>query len=116
MNIENELGRYGQTVSLHLPDGWSSGDFGAMIRPLRYKNKMYLDGVNTQIGFNAQGHYLYIGPSTHDITLLADGAWILSHGIKYRIDRAEKVRLGDSVLFIWAIIRTIVEAETEGNE
>lgn len=40
----------------------------AFISPLRYKNKMYLYGVNTEIGYNSQGHYLYIGHPTPDLT------------------------------------------------
>ena len=88
----------------------------AFIQPLRYKNKMYLNGVNTVIGFNSQGHYLYIGPPDPDLTLAQDGEYISCMGEKYRIDRAEKVYKGEDVFYIWAIIRVIVEPEEDDYE
>lgn len=36
--------RYGRSVSLSMEDGWHSPQFRALIQPLRYKNKMYLEG------------------------------------------------------------------------
>ena len=92
-------------------DGEKEQTFKALIQPLRYKNKMYLDGIYTEIGFNSQGHYLYIGPPDPDLTLAQDGEYISCMGEKYRIDRAEKVYKGEDVFYIWAIIRVIVETE-----
>ena len=109
MKIEKMLDTYGRAVEFNTAD--TAKSYKAFIQPLRYKNKMYLDGVYTQIGFNSQGHYLYIGPPDPDLTACADGAFLLSDGIKYQIDRAEKVYNGNRVFYIWAIIRTIVEVE-----
>ena len=83
----------------------------ALIQPLRYKNKMYLDGIYTEIGFNSQGHYLYIGPPSPDLTLASDKGYLVADGVSYRIDRAERVYNGESIFYIWAIIRTIVEVD-----
>lgn len=41
--------RYGRSVSLSMEDGWHSPQFRALIQPLRYKNKMYLEGVHTRL-------------------------------------------------------------------
>ena len=100
--------QYGRKVNLCTENGIKQS-FRAMIQPLRYKNKMYLDGIYTEIGFNSQGHYLYIGPPEVDLTAVADGEYLSADTIKYQIDRAEKVYAGDKVFYIWAIIRTIVE-------
>lgn len=100
--------KYGQNVSLKTDDGWSSPIYGAFIQPLRYKNKMYLNGVNTVIGFNSQGHYLYIGPPEHS---LIESCRIESNGMKFTVDRSEKVYFKNEVVYIWAIIREIVEVE-----
>ena len=100
--------QYGRKVNLCTENGIKQS-FRAMIQPLRYKNKMYLDGIYTEIGFNSQGHYLYIGPPEVDLTSVADGEYLSADTIKYQIDRAEKVYAGDKVFYIWAIIRTIVE-------
>ncbi|MCR4614795.1 MAG: hypothetical protein K5756_01410 [Clostridiales bacterium] len=109
MNISSIFKKYGRSVSIYDAMGFSAGDFHAFIQPLRYKNKMYLDGVNTQIGFNSQGHYLYIGPPEYDFTGLSGDSWLECGGKKYKIDRAEIVYRGNKKYYVWAIIREIVE-------
>ena len=109
MTLKSMLEKYGQEVTLKTDDGWSSPIFVALIQPLRYKNKMYLNGVNTVIGFNSQGHYLYIGPPDHDPE--KERCHVESNGKKYTVDRWEKVYFKNEVIYVWAIIREIVEVE-----
>ncbi|HZJ78348.1 MAG TPA: hypothetical protein VFD52_06100 [Clostridia bacterium] len=111
MNTTPLFNKFGQEISLHSSDGQISNSYYGFIQPLRYKNKMYLDGVNTQIGFNNQGHYLYLGPPDQDLTAIDSGGWIMCNNIKYKIDRCEKVYRGNQAFYIWAIIRTIVEID-----
>ena len=113
MQIRHFFDRYGRSAHLEEPDGWQSTPFRCFLQPLRYKNKMYLYGVNTQIGFNAQGHYLYIGPPEHDLTQLSTRATLHVGDKAYLIDRAEKVYCGEALYYIWAIVRTVV---LEGEE
>lgn len=113
MDFSKMITRYGRKAVLCEPDGWRSTVFHCLLQPLRYKNKMYLNGVNTQIGFNAQGHYLYIGPAEHDITKLSENATLKVDDEEYLIDRAEKVFYGEKVFYIWAIIRSVVEESEE---
>ena len=111
MSITSIFESYGRPSSFSSKNGEKITDMKAFISPLRYKNKMYLYGVNTEIGYNSQGHYLYIGPPNPDLTSAEDGAYITCMGEKYRIDRAEKVYKGNEIFYIWAIIRVIVEIE-----
>ncbi len=111
MKIAPVFEAYGRPAEFSSKDGKTLKEMRAFISPLRYKNKMYLYGVNTEIGYNSQGHYLYIGPPDPDLTLAQDGEYISCMGEKYRIDRAEKVYKGEEVFYIWAIIRVIVETE-----
>ncbi len=104
--------KFGREISIKRYDGWSSAIFHGFIQPLRYKNKIYLDGVYTVIGFDNQGKYLYIGPAEHDLTALdTSSGYIYADGAKYTIDRAEKVYCGKSPVYIWAIIREVVEVD-----
>lgn len=107
MTIEPMMKKYGRSCTL--VSGETDISMSAFISPLRYKNKMYLYGVNTEIGYNSEGYYLYIGPPVPDITLAEDEDYIECGGEKYRIDRAEKVHKGDGVFYIWAIIRKMTE-------
>lgn len=113
MQITHFMDRFGRRACLMQRDGWTSTPFHCFLQPLRYKNKMYLYGVNTQIGYNAQGHYLYIGPPEHDLTCVSDETELVIGDVHYRIDRAEKVFCGESPYYIWAIVRTVVEEESE---
>ncbi|NLX93343.1 MAG: hypothetical protein GXZ02_05700 [Clostridiales bacterium] len=108
MKIEQLMKRYGREMKLSLPSGDTSKAFFGFIQPLRYKNKMYLFGVNTPIGYNCQGYYLYIGPSAHDLTLMPQDTRLCADGVEYQIDRAEKVYQNGKVFYIWAVIRTVV--------
>ena len=110
MNIAKYIQDYGRQADLVSPSGAVSEN-RAFISPLRYKNKMYLSGVYTDIGFNSEGHCLYIGAPGCDLTAAPAGAYILADGIKYRIDRVEKVYAKDEVFYIWAIIRVMIEED-----
>ena len=107
----NPFAPYGRTVTLCDANGSTLNTFKALIQPLRYKNKMYLDGIYTEIGFNSQGHYLYLGPPEPDLCSLTAGDHLCADGMSYQIDRAEKVYHKDKVFYIWAIIRTITEVD-----
>ena len=113
MHITQFIDRYGRKARLTQEDGWESTPFHCFLQPLRYKNKMYLYGVNTRIGYNAQGHYLYIGPPEHDLTAMQDNVLLCVDGENYRIDRAEKVYCGEQLYYVWAIVRTVVEESEE---
>lgn len=111
MRAESIFEDYGRPAEFASKEGKIIKEMRAFISPLRYKNKMYLYGVNTEIGYNSQGYYLYIGPPDPDLTKADNGEYISCLGEKYRIDRAEKVYKGSEVFYIWAIIRVIVETE-----
>lgn len=110
--IKSFFSDYGILVHLEDIDGYRGEYYKCFIQPLRYKNKMYLDGVNTAIGFNSEGHYLYIGPPEHDLTQVdSPETWLSIASEKYKIDRAEKVHFKDEVIYVWAIIRKMVEVD-----
>ncbi|MEG0978427.1 MAG: hypothetical protein RR911_05765 [Oscillospiraceae bacterium] len=111
-SFDSMMKTFGRDVSLHMKDGWTSGIFRAFLQPLRYKNKMYLEGIHTDIGFSEQGYYLYIGPSTHNLATLPHDAWILdSDNKKYYINKAEKVFVAKDTLYVWAIVRGVEEGQ-----
>lgn len=110
MNIDKILQLHGNTVHISGADGWKSPLFKAFIQPLRYKNKLYQQGSFTPLGVNKNNVYLYIGPASHDLTRL-DNTYRLhdNENSKYIIDRAEKIKSRDTVIYIWAIIRKTTE-------
>ncbi len=95
--------KFGIDMSLFVSGGYDS-TFKALLQPLRYKNKIYLSGVPTELGYDSLQKYLLI--TTPDIPLeLVDGnSYILYYNDhQYSIDHCEKVYFGDTPLYYWAI-------------
>ena len=112
MNVTKMLNRYGGSVFISSADGWNSPHFKAFIQPLRYKTKLYLEGEYTPIGVNKNDVYLYIGPAGHDLTKL-DRTYRIHdrENNRYMIDRAERIIVNDTTVYIWAIIRKTTEGD-----
>jgi hypothetical protein len=103
------LSKYGRDICIKDTTGWQSKIFKAFIQPLRYKNKMYLEGTPTEIGVMDSGYYLYIGPPEHSFEHLAPGFYLESMGKRYVIDRFEKIYKGGRVFYIWAVLKDAEE-------
>ncbi len=112
MNIGKMLKKYGGSIYISGDDGWESPVFKAFIQPLRYKTKLYLEGEYTPIGINKNDVYLYIGPREHDLTKLDKSYRIHDRdNNQYMIDRAEKIMVKDTIVYIWAVIRKTMEGD-----
>ncbi len=102
------IDRYGSKIVLtdEINDVTVKGK--AIIEPLRYKNKLYLQGRFTEIGRNKEDYYLYIGSPDMDISAV-DGVFVrLECGEKsYLVYRTEEHRIGDENIYNWAIIRPV---------
>lgn len=110
MTVNDIIKVFGRSVFLQGEDGWKSPIFNAFIQPLRYKNKLYVEGVHTPIGVNKYDNYSYMGPVSHDITKLDSSFRLVdSDKTKYIIDKSEKIYFGDSPVYIWAVIRKVKE-------
>ncbi len=108
--ILRQLERCGGETYLVRSDGTRMGPFRALIQPLRYKNKMYLEGTQTPVGLNARGYYMYIGPADRELQASPD-EWIESGGTRYEVSRAETVTFRGAPAYRWAILRNMTEAE-----
>ena len=107
--LKKYVEKYGTTVSLSSDGKVFGTPYRAFIQPLRYKNKMYLMGVRSKLGWIDQSHYLYIGPAEKDVASLTSAARIRSQNENFYIVKAENVRLGDNIFYNWAVIRAVVE-------
>lgn len=79
--------------------------FKAILQPLRYKNKIYLEGVPTELGYDNLKKYLLISPPETDLSLLDNINTSLYLGDEhYSIDHTEKVRFFGNTFYTWSII------------
>lgn len=105
MNIEKIMNRYGRTVCAVDGNGKKIAEKRCFIQPLRYKNKMYLEGTPTEIGVNEAGYFLFIAPATMDLESIGNNGYLYDDEKRYHIDRWEKIWVGDKVFYLWAILK-----------
>ena len=56
MNLSAEFEKWGGVLDIESTDSTRTAPFKGFNQPLRNKNKMYLYGENTEIGYNSQGY------------------------------------------------------------
>ncbi len=107
--LERFIERYGCEVALAADGVRFAPPYRAFVQPLRYKNKMYLEGTRTRIGYADASYYLYVGPAAVDMTALPTGAVLKMGEQRFYLSHAESVRLADQTVYMWAVLRALVE-------
>lgn len=106
MNISDRvIKKYGRSTKVCDSQGKVLQHTRCIIQPLRYKNKMYTQGTPTEIGLAQSGYYLMIAPPSFTLPDTDADCYIADDNTTYHLDRSEKVYFGDSVMYIWAILR-----------
>lgn len=112
--VERMLSRYGTKVWIQKNEEnapWLAAK--AFIQPLRYKNKMYLNGSFLEAGFLDGGHYLYIGPCTHRIDQYPMDTRVRTEEQDYVVQRAEAIYVQNAPVYVWAILQKYVPEPKE---
>ena len=95
--------KYG--VQVISTDGTNRAVFNAFLQPLRYKNKNYLSGDPTELGYDGLNKYLLLAPPEVDNTFLEDKSYTIYFGEDtFSADHCEPVYLGKKKLYYWAIV------------
>ncbi len=111
MNVDRFIKKYGRRIHFFCSGGREIQKINCILAPLRYKNKMYLEGIPTDIGINESGYYLLIAPASAPVEAIGDKGCLCDGEKKYHIDRYEKVYFGENVLYFWAVLKEM----TTGN-
>ena len=107
--INRNIKEYGTVVTFS-PDGENYGEtYMAFIQPLRYKNKMYLEGKHSDIGVIDSSYSLYIGPPEIDVTVNTVDSRLKMGGKTYHFTHAESVRIGDETAYMWGVVRKVFD-------
>lgn len=82
-----------------------SFDFHAFLQPLRYKNKLYLSGVPTELGYDGLNKYLLICPPDINIKNIDGINYRLCFGDEaFGVDHYEIIYRSGKPFYLWAII------------
>ncbi len=104
-NVSECIKKFGRGVSLIDSDGKLIQQEKCILSPLRYKNKMYLEGIPTDIGVNDSGYFLLIAPSSMQLDKIGRKGFVCDGEKKYHIDRMEKMFFGENLLYLWAVVK-----------
>lgn len=95
--------KYGQLLLIEKNGEETS--FRAFFQPLRYKNKMYLSSVSTELGYDVLSKFLLICPVGVPIEEVNGFDVFLRFGEEdFSVDHCEKFYFRDEPLYYWAIV------------
>ncbi len=105
MNVEKIFKRFGRPVTAYDKNGNIVSAAKCYVQPLRYKNKMYLEGVPTEIGLSDSGYFLLLAPPSFDVTESENDGYLSDGNLKYHIDKCDSIYFGEKICYLWAILR-----------
>ena len=92
-------------VQITVSNGENTVIFNGFLQPLRYKNKIYLSGVPTELGYDGLNKYLLIAPCEVGESWLENKEYTIQcEGNTFSTDHCEPVYLGKNILYYWAIV------------
>lgn len=109
--IEAILGDYGEPVTIRRGQDEPVRSL-ALIQPLTYKNKVFLDGAYTEIGYADRSRYTYIGKAEQPFCELYEDVFIDAEHTTFLVVKSHTVRVGGVPLYVQAVLEE-VHPETE---
>ena len=106
--VRSLMKKYGREMTFHILPEDAGVKYHAFLQPLRYKNKMYIEGLYTKYGYFDQTHFLYLGPPEVELDLAGEDSRIESGGQSYVVKKKETVFLAGKPYYQWAILQPLV--------
>ena len=110
--IFDAIEEYGRTVEIISPE-MTTKTTKAFIQPLKYKNSSYITDKYTNIGKIDNSNFLYIGKNDVRLDLYSINTIVKTNEESYIVKRAQKVCVGDEIVYIWAILQLYTQEESE---
>lgn len=112
--VESSFERY--ATQMYLSKNGKEIAFKGFLQPLRYKNKMYLSNVSTELSYNNTRKFLLISPVEIDIQN-ADGyeSLIRTDMLNLCIDHSELVYFKNEPLYCWSIVHVMEKGESDAD-
>lgn len=105
--------QYGRLCIIVPVEGNKTVKVNAMVNPLLYKNKMYLNDVYLPDGLVDKGVYLYIGDPKVSLEDYPVGTRIRCGENEYTIMRTEQYYVENEAVYTWAVLQ--LRGRIEGN-
>ena len=108
--VKRAAGMFGQTVRLLLPSG-ERYVYKAFLKPLNYKNKVFIENNMLPAGEYGKDCMLYIGPNSRGGEKLCHRAMIEYGGARYIVNAASRFYFKDRVYYTWAVLARVSNEE-----
>ncbi len=102
VSVDNFFEAFGEQATVSI-NGIAT-DTKAVIQPMRYKNKLYLEAERTELGFKDSECFLYLGPAELDFAGKESLTVIKTADGCYNVSRADRIKLQGVTQYIWAIL------------
>ena len=76
----------------------------AIVQPMRYKNKLYLERERNELGFKDSECFLYLGPAEADFAGVERYTHIKTADRSYNVSRADRIAIEGKTQYIWAVL------------
>ena len=76
----------------------------AIVQPMRYKNKLYLERERNELGFKDSECFLYLGPAEADFAGVERYTRIKTADRSYNVCRAARIAIEGKTQYIWAVL------------
>lgn len=104
--IRKQLEKSGRTV--YIKDGeWTSVPFKACVSHLWRKKTSSFEPDYTELGKSYYEYYLYIGPYSHDITVLSENAVLELGSERFEFRCADAVSFGEEIVYYTGILKRL---------
>ncbi len=102
--VKAMLEKFGQSVTVEKQDG-TSFSCHAIMMPLLYKNKLYVELQPSTVGKIDEGCYRFIGPEN---AIFEPDDIVSLKGKRYVAQRFERIYFSDKPFYTWAILRPCI--------
>ena len=101
-SVDNLFEKFGENVKVSIDDTLT--ETKALIQPMRYKNKLYVESQRTELGFKDSACFLYLGPAELDFAGKEANTVIETAKESFNVSRADRISLKGITQYIWAIL------------
>lgn len=106
-SLRSLIEKTGNTVSVQ----GQEGSWHAIVQPLRYRNKLYVEESSVPAGMIDRTAYLYIGLPENDLSVYPRGTLFVCDGQLLTLSHAETTCLKDESTYIWAVLNRYAKEE-----
>ena len=96
------LSRYGQPVTVYLPRQEEGAQTRAIVQPVLTGGED--QRVPSPLGLRREDRFLYLGPAKAALSG-GDGSWLSCGKMRYEVETAQAVYVGERVSHWWAVLR-----------